>query len=276
MQLLFVPFSTTVVCFHTSVSRDANPTAVASLALLVWNCFVTLDDEVQYIWTCVTGLVYFFLRYVVLFAHIAHNFLIGIFADGSNPPRLCNIWFVYVVVLSQTLASLLEFTLASRVFALYNRSRKIAFLLSILILMEPGAAVKTILLRKPTDFYGTCLLLRPTSNSTDQRRVLVLLVLGLIVHCMLVCMTLFKYFFALRAGWGRTPLVSLVVRDGSTVYATMLYDTVMLASVVIIFGMENEEAVTLFFWTTSFISISGCHIILSMERFARRVDPVES
>ncbi|KAI9571815.1 hypothetical protein HD554DRAFT_1724837 [Boletus coccyginus] len=118
VQLLFAPFSTTAVCFHASGSRDANPTAVASLALLVWNCFVTLDDEVQYIWTMrnknLFKWVYFFLRYVVLFAHIAHNCLIGIFADGSNPPRLCNIWFVYVVVFSQTLESLLEFTLASR------------------------------------------------------------------------------------------------------------------------------------------------------------------
>lgn len=46
--------------------------------------------------------------------------------------------------------------------------------------------------------------------------------LGFIVHCTLIGLTLFKYFFALRSGWGRTPLVSLVVRDGSTAYATVL------------------------------------------------------
>lgn len=28
---------------------------VASLTFLVWNSVVTLDDEVQYIWTCVMG-----------------------------------------------------------------------------------------------------------------------------------------------------------------------------------------------------------------------------
>ena len=39
---------------------------------------------------------------------------------------------------------------------------------------------------------------------------------------MLIVLTLFKYFIAVRAGWGRTPLVSLVVRDGSVMYATIV------------------------------------------------------
>lgn len=43
-----------------------------------------------------------------------HNFLIERLADGSNPPILCNVWYAYVLTLSQTFATLLEFILAVR------------------------------------------------------------------------------------------------------------------------------------------------------------------
>lgn len=66
---------------------------VAALTLLVWNSFLTVDEEVQYIWTCVCNKsgsqetnivfvyssmrngspfkwVYFFLRYVVTVAQM--------------------------------------------------------------------------------------------------------------------------------------------------------------------------------------------------------------
>ena len=47
-------------------------------------------------------------------------------------------------------------------------------------------------------------------------------ILGFIVHCVLIGLMLFKYFLAFRAGWSKAPLVLLVVRDGSTMYATIL------------------------------------------------------
>lgn len=56
-------------------------------------------------------------------------------------------------------------------------------------------------------------------------------VLGFIVHCILICLTMFKYIIAVRAGWGRTPLVSLIVRDGSTVYGTIFCKQTLLLTV---------------------------------------------
>jgi hypothetical protein len=196
-----------------------------------------------------------------------HNFLIEGLANGNNPPKLCDMWPAYVVAFSQALGTLLELILASRVFALYNRSRSIAFLLSILILMEVAGTVRLLWWRLNTDFYGICLLLQLTRSGRNQS------ILCFSVHCMLISLTLFKYFFALRAGWGRTPLVSLVVRDNSTVYATTVF---LLVSVVIVCGLDNERGITVFFWTTSLTSISGCRMILSMERFARKDISIES
>ncbi|KAF8556762.1 hypothetical protein OG21DRAFT_553100 [Imleria badia] len=211
--------------------------------------------------------VYFFLRYVVILAHVTHNFLIEALANGSNPPTLCNMWPVYVFAFSQTLATLLELTLASRVFALYNRSRRIAFLLLMLILAETAGTVRILSLRQTNQFHGTCLLIQSSKQSKYQT------ILGFTVHCMLITLTLVKYFIAVRAGWGRTPLVSLVVRDGSTVYGTIVF---LVITVVIGCGLQNERGVAAFFWCTAFMSISGCRMILSMERFARKEIAMES
>ena len=97
-------------------------------------------------------------------------------------------WFGYVVTSTQTLATLFELILASRgkfkvislgkmqfgwtkptVFALYNRSRSIGFILSILILAEVAGAVRMLRLLHDTDFYGICLLLQVTKDGRIQR-----------------------------------------------------------------------------------------------------------
>ncbi|KAF8130284.1 hypothetical protein EV363DRAFT_245229 [Boletus edulis] len=58
--------------------------------------------------------VYFFLRYVVILAHLTHNVFIKQLADGSNPPIHCTMWFIYSFGFSQVLATLLELILATR------------------------------------------------------------------------------------------------------------------------------------------------------------------
>ena len=43
-----------------------------------------------------------------------HNLFIEQLSNGSNPSMLCSVWYIYVLTLSQTLATLLELILASR------------------------------------------------------------------------------------------------------------------------------------------------------------------
>ena len=122
----------------------------------------------------------------------------------------------------------------STVYALYNRSRSIAITLSVLMLAEFAGTVRILWVQKNLVFYQTCLLLQLTKHGRYQRSVLATLfvsasksldllsVLGFIIHCILIGLPLFKYFLAFRAGWNRAPLVSLVVRDSSTMYATVV------------------------------------------------------
>lgn len=108
--------------------------------------------------------------------------------NGSNPPLLCDMWCAYTIVFTQSLATSLELILAVRgksrmisvsqanwtsptVYALYNRSRKVALLLSILILVEIGKSVRMLWLRHAIlDSYGACLLLLTKSASARNQR----------------------------------------------------------------------------------------------------------
>ncbi|KAH0833977.1 hypothetical protein J3R83DRAFT_11195, partial [Lanmaoa asiatica] len=205
---------------HVAAVRDVRYHSIACLTFLVWHSFLTFDEDVQYIWTMRNKnplkWVYFFLRYVVILASSMHNLLIEPLANGSNPPMLCSMWHAYILAFTQTLATLLEFILASRIFALYDRSKRVAFLMLILMSMEVAGTVRMLWLSKGIEFYQTCLLLRLDENGSYQS------ILGFMVHCVLVGLTLFKYICAFRAGWSRAPLLLLVVRDGSTVYVTII------------------------------------------------------
>jgi len=185
-------------------------------------------------------------------------------ADGSNPPIHCTIWSIYALGFSQVLATLLEIILATRgtfkVSSPLDDTDQLNEILQYLpCTIDP---VRVLWRQQHSHFHGTCLLIKGSPSSKYQT------IFGFLIHCILIGLTLIKYFFALRAGWGRAPLVSLVVRDNTTVYATILF---LVISVVIMCGLEKERAVAVIFWSTSLISISGCRMILGMERFAREI-----
>ncbi|KAG6374056.1 hypothetical protein JVT61DRAFT_4696 [Boletus reticuloceps] len=239
-----------------AAARDVCYNSVASLTLLVWHFFVTLDDEVQYIWTMRNmnqfKWLYFLLRYPVILAHVTHNSFIERLANGSNPPLLCGIWYNYAWAFPQFLGTLLELILALRIFAFYNRSKKVAFLLSTVILMEAAGTARSISLQQTAGFYGTCLLLPLTRNATYQT------ILALIVHCTLIGLTLFKYLLASRAGWGKSPLVALVVRHGTIVYTITLF---FFVSEVIMHDSESERGAALVLFV-----IIVCIVYLGMTK----------
>ncbi|KAG9309986.1 hypothetical protein JVU11DRAFT_10020 [Chiua virens] len=251
---------------YAAAVRDVRCHSVAALTFLVWNTFLTFDEEVQCIWLMRNKnplkWLYFYLRYSVLIAHITHNCLIDQLANSTYPP-ICNVWRLYLMVFSQSLTTSIKIVLAIRIYALYNRSRRMAFLLLILHLIEIGGAVRMIL-TESDGFYGICLLLRPGDSSKNQAFV------SFTTQCILIVLTLVKCFLATKAGWGRTPLVSLLIRDGSAVY---IFECLLLACALIVCGLRHERGIALFFWVTSLYSFYGCYLVMGLERLARKEAP---
>jgi hypothetical protein len=111
-------------------------------------------------------------------------------------------------------------------------------LLSLLILAEAVDTIRSLFPWGNPSYHGACLLdLGANSISVKKHRCILALFLtgasydanwaliSIVVfasHCTFASLTTFKYFFALKAGWGRTPLVSLMIRDVGVTCVLML------------------------------------------------------
>ncbi|KIJ61234.1 hypothetical protein HYDPIDRAFT_116223 [Hydnomerulius pinastri MD-312] len=110
-------------------------------------------------------------------------------------------------------------------------------------------------------FEVTCLLARAAEDAMEQAIVV------FIVQSSLIGLTTLKHCVARSAGWGRTPLVSLLVRDGIVVYAGML---ALFISVLVSCALKDDRSVGMFFWVLALLSAAGNRLIVNMERLARR------
>lgn len=118
------------------------------------------------------------------------------------------------------------------VYALYNRTRRIGLILLSVFLVENLTQAFSMSISIPTlPFHEFCLVKRiPTSvlyfgyalypgcQSDCRTDVYDYSSSTVLTQIVILGLTLVKHSFARREGWGRTPVVSLVLRDGSYVF----------------------------------------------------------
>ncbi|KAH7909304.1 hypothetical protein BJ138DRAFT_1155550 [Hygrophoropsis aurantiaca] len=240
-------------------------TSVASLTFLVWEILVTLDAEVQYIWpkprTAIFKWVYLSLRYGALMLQIFHQFAVPYLIDHNATAFLCKAWFVYAMISGQLLTMSVEFILMMRVYALYNKSRHIALLLFSLFILEIFALfINSIRTMPNVQTSEVCVLIKPTKDVVYYSLAV------LLTQSTLLALTVTKHVLARRTGFGRTPLVSQLTRDGTVVYAGVL---VLILMTAICCGSDSELIVAMFFWSGSISPTSGCRLIMNMQRLSR-------
>ena len=116
----------------------------------------------------------------------------------------------------------------SKVHALYDRNRKVIVPLVVLFLLENLAMIVTLIFVVPgVRFDATCTVVHSPPSLIIFAYGHILLtssvVLTLVLYSaafvsfesVLFILTLAKFLVALRSGWGRTPVVFLLVRDGT-------------------------------------------------------------
>ncbi|KAH7882181.1 hypothetical protein F5I97DRAFT_433960 [Phlebopus sp. FC_14] len=234
--------------------RDIKNHCLASLVFLVWDILVTYEVEVEYIWPkprrSFFKWLFFYLRYFNLFCQIWHQIAIQSLTSGQS--SMCKAWFIYSTVVSQASFTAIEVILAARVFALFNKSYRVAYCLAILITGEVATmainAAHTIPLM-PQD--GVCVVMKPPKEIMNYS-----ILLGFIV---------FKHVVAVRAGWGRTPIVLLIIRDSTSVYVVMI---VLTGFILAHCELQDDCTIVMFFWLMSISSASGCRLIINMQQLA--------
>jgi len=257
---------------HTSrmfLTQALGFASIAALAVQAWEFFVYFTDEVEYLWkgrfNAIKGL-YFCSRYGMLLAQIVNQALS--YGLGEGVPQLhhnmCSGMFVYKTVVGQLGLNLVEIILLLRVYALYNRSYRMKFLL--------GGSFITASLLETT---GTVIVIQSLAPAVDcqlpeasSKGLLIFGIGAAFCQCVIFVTTLNKFVTGRSYGWARTPLTSLMLREGVVVFFLILALLIVMSAYELIRNLTPGVGQAAFSWYITFISIGASRLILSMRKVA--------
>jgi len=240
----------------------------AALAAQAWELLVYFTDEVEYLWrgrfNFIKGL-YFCSRYAMLVAQIINLLLSFRFEERtSHPSRICPGIFVYKTIISQMSLSLVEIILLIRVYALCNQSYKAKWLLLVVFCLT--TALET------TGTVIVCYSLAQVSGCTppgaNKKGILIFGIGAGFCQSVIFGTTTIKFITRGRTGWTRTPLVSLMLRDGFVTFFLIMALLGVMIAYEIIRNIDMEMGNAVFAWFIALMSISASRLILSLRKIA--------
>ncbi|KAF7315219.1 hypothetical protein MIND_00036300 [Mycena indigotica] len=240
--------------------------SLAALTWLLYDIFLTFEDEVKYVWPkpwSIIKAVFYFIRYVPLFVQLS---ILTIGSPELTPGfhfthHACFIWQVYQVTATITIFVAVDYVLILRVYALYHNNPLIRKIVLVAFATEVVLMVTGLVLSLPTiQFDELCVV--------SHASTILLLYVGatLLFQTFLFSLTLIKFVRAIRDGWGDTPLVVLVMRDGSWAFVLLFAVVVGTAS---LYEVKNHYfAAVLFCWLLSVFSFCGYRVLLNLDRLS--------
>ncbi|KAF8836208.1 hypothetical protein BDN67DRAFT_958338 [Paxillus ammoniavirescens] len=246
--------------------RDVRTQCLASFVFHVWDAILMFGDEVEYIWPVpwksTTKLMYLYLRHTNLIIHGVFTLSIAHLTSGYASASACRLSFFVGIVAVQISHTCVEYLLATRAYALFNKNRYVAILLSLLIAGEIINISICVSETIPGVSFETVCVLIPVPKRTMTYGIIVP-----ITQTILVGSIIFKSVLARYSGWGRTPLVSLLIREGVGTYLLM---TMLFGFAAIWCLSEDERGVSLCYWSISMMSTCGCRLLINTEKLGRK------
>jgi len=254
---------------HTSrmfLTQPLGFASVAALAVQAWEFFVYFTDEVEYLWkgqfNAIKGL-YFGSRYGMLLAQVVNQALSYGLGEGISN-HMCAGTFVYKTVVGQLGLNLVEIILLVRVYALYNRSYRMRFLL-----------VGSFIVASLLETTGTVIVIQSLAPTVDcqlpEASTKGLMIFGIgaaFCQCVVFVTTLNKFVTGRSSGWARTPLTSLMLREGVVVFLLILALLMVMSAYEFIRNLTPGVGQAAFSWYIAFISIGASRLILNMRKVA--------
>ncbi|TFY77004.1 hypothetical protein EWM64_g7007, partial [Hericium alpestre] len=259
-----------------------NRSSLASLAFLVWDILITLDDEIRCIWSKPnrfwTKWLFLFVRYFAVAIQVATLFVgTEIAVELHYAYHSCVSWYIFQEVSTQILIISVELILMIRVHALYDRNYIITAILFALFLVENITMIITLVHVVPgVQFDEACVVLHTPGS------LIYFGVAYVAFETILFGLTLVKFVQAVRRGWGRTPVVTVLMRDGTWAFALVF--VVVVINGLFYIGLDGSisavayafvpivslmpfptHIIYLIRWILSLESFAGCHLILNLQ-----------
>jgi len=211
--------STLIVDSRTNIYAQ-----LASLALVLYDYFLTFPMEVELIWkrrwSISTGL-YIINRYSGIFAL---SFNTAVYINNTFSDNFCFHWVRYEVGSSIIAFWLVDIILAFRVWALWGKSKRVLFFICLLFSMSVGACVTVTtlvfrhitVLHRPGPFASGCY---PLGFPTYTYAIAIP---ELGNSGILLVLTLFRTVQSVRMGRRNAPMLTLFIRDGVLYYLCIM------------------------------------------------------
>ncbi|KAF8637190.1 hypothetical protein AX17_002987 [Amanita inopinata Kibby_2008] len=243
--------------------RDQTYTSLVALTVQVWEFLVCFGDEVEYLWPTrftVTKVLYFWSRYLSLIAQIVNAVLTRLLYSQYSTARNCYNMLVFWLFLAQQAVACLELVALLRVYVLYNKSTRVG--VSLLLVFAIESVVKYVGVSTRVRSLGLETTCTPSKTGT-KGGIYILLGVGM-NQCVVMSLIIAKLVIGRSVGWGRTPLASLMMRDG---VATFMLLGAVLGGVVAINSVQTRDKLRDAKLSPMFIALLstiGSRLILNM------------
>ncbi|TFK37247.1 hypothetical protein BDQ12DRAFT_685556 [Crucibulum laeve] len=232
--------------------------SLASLIVLLLEYILTCPSEYRYVWKTPRSnvkFIYLFSRYFGLISQCT-DFLLLMTAKSRVPVEasICKAWFVSLFLCCSILLRALDTVIMLRVYALYNQSRTIAFVLIFISFLHLGYSGVISAQSYAHDFDGFC-------NMKGRHHE------GAYMGAMVSAMHIFVWALAFskrHIAFGQAPVVRMVVREGGWMFALII----AIMGITVPFSYVNNavRGHIIFVWPSSLFSIAACRLIISMQK----------
>ncbi|KAF4610325.1 hypothetical protein D9613_010452 [Agrocybe pediades] len=246
---------------------------LSALIAQTWDVLIYLTDEVEFIWRGrfnAIKAIYLLSRYLVFFSELVYFGLVFHPKHGvliSSPP--CPKTWIFRLCVSQLAETLLEAILYIRVYALYNKSRKAKMIL----LSAFGITTGLEFIGVTYMAHDFATLTECTFHAPDKTGMAYVGIGAGISHSLIFIMTMTIFIVGKRNGWPRTPLTSLMLREGVAAFFVI---TGVLATDIAFELIRNAKVTdthALWIWVMTVISITTSRLVLNMRKlYSRRND----
>jgi len=267
-----------------TLTQSANYSAAAALTFLSYDICMTFFDEVKHIWSTrwsFAKALYFVGRYYGLIYLIVK---LTIESTPGHSIHFCKVYWWYSILgggIPFTIIVNMIFIL--RIYALYNRNRKVLLLFATLCLGESvceiyacfGMATLTaraVIPSPPGVAWPGCLTIPPPEGST-----LIAWIPAILVAWAFFLASLLRLrrswrdaiaLQAVRAENSRSPLVVVMIRDG-TIYFSLILAILVICTTTTLVGNGSLYSTTAP-WLIVVYSFSATQLILNLRRAAAR------
>ncbi|KII90948.1 hypothetical protein PLICRDRAFT_39529 [Plicaturopsis crispa FD-325 SS-3] len=242
------------------IGDAVNTSSVAALSLIVWDMLITMDDEVERIWrmqnTMALKWVFLFVRYFGLAYQIGNKLMT--YAIPLLPPgHVCKPWYLIQMISGQLITTGVDYILMLRIYALYGSNRRIAILFIFLVFAEVVTTICALVSTTPHMKISLGCLSYPSKTLMSMPAV------EITVQLVIFSLSMVKYANALRDGWGRVPILKVLMRDGMV--SCFILTGLILGSSIVSLTAEPVYAAAIYTWYLSGMVIAGSRIILNLQ-----------